>query len=181
MAQTDLSVRESAQDLVAILDADGYQPLFETSNPMRVTVRETARLTRFAIEDGTQRTDHRVIDPVEIDLPLLLIEDVRDVFETLRQAWLDGKELIVQTKVRSYPNMMIAEMPHEETPDQGDSVPVAIRLQEVAVITPEFGLLPPRKVANTAQASTTKKGHQQTSETPDADKKRASVLHGVFN
>ena len=181
MAQTDLSVHESAQDLVAILDADGYQPLFETSNPMRVTVRETAKLTKFAVEDGAQRTDHRVIDPVEIDLPLLLTDDVRNVFETLRQAWLDGKELIVQTKVRSYPNMMIAEIPHEETPDQGDSIPVAVKLQEVTVIKPEFGSLPTRKVANASQASTTKKGNQQTSETSDADKKRASVLHGVFN
>lgn len=181
MAQTDLSLRESAQDLVAILDADGFQPLFETSNPMRVTVRETAKLTKFAVEDGSPHTDHRYIEPVEIDLPLLLIEDARNVFEQLRQAWLDGKELIVQTKVRSYPRMMIAEMPHDETPEQGDSIPVAIKLQEVTVITPEFGALPPRKVVNPAQASTTRKGNQQTSETSDADHKRASLLHGVFN
>ncbi|MCO8160981.1 hypothetical protein NRB16_24450 [Pseudomonas sp. LJDD11] len=181
MAQTDLSVQESAQDLVSILDAASYQPLFETLNPMRVTVREVAKLTRFAVEDGSPRSDHRYIEPVEIDLPLLLVDDVRNVFETLRQAWLDGKALIVQTKVRSYPDMMIVELPHEETPEQGASIPVAVRLQEVSVVTPEFGALPPRKVVNPAQASTTKKGHQQTSETPDAAKKRASLLHGVFD
>ncbi|AZD85013.1 hypothetical protein KS461_10105 [Pseudomonas chlororaphis] len=181
MAQTDTSINESTQDLVAILDAEGFQPLFQTANPMRVTVRETSKLTKFAVEDGTQRTDHRVIDPVEIDLPILLVEDSRNVFEALRQAWLDGKELIVQTKVRSYPRMMIAEIPHEETPEQGASIPVAVRLQEITVVTPEFGALPPRKVSNKAQASTSKKGNQQTTETSASNKRRASVLHGVFN
>lgn len=181
MAQTDLSIQESAQDLVAILDASNYQPLFETLNPMRVTVREVSKLTKFAVEDGSPRSDHRYVEPVEIDMPLLLVDDVRNAFETLRQVWLDGQALIVQTKVRSYPNMMIVEMPHDETPDQGASIPVAVRLQEVKVVTPEFGALPPRKVTNPAQASTAKKGHQQTSETPDADKKQASVLYGAFN
>jgi hypothetical protein len=181
MAQTDLSVRESAQDLVAILDAQNFQPLFQTANPMQVNVRETAKLTTFAVEDGTRRTDHRVIDPVEISLPLLLVQDSRNVFEALRQAWLDGTELVVQTKVRSYPRMMISEIPHDETPDQGESIPVAVRLLEVTVITPEYGELPPRKVANKAQASTTKKGNQQTTQTSEANQKKASFLHGVFN
>lgn len=181
MAQTDSSVNESAQDLVAVLDADSYQPLFSTANPMRVTVRETSKITKFAVEDGTQRSDHRVIDPVEIELPFLLVDDTRNVFEALRQAWLDGKELIVQTKVRSYPNMMIFEVPHEEIPEQGNSIPMAVKLQEITVVTPEYGALPPRKVANKAQASTSKRGSQQTTETSDSNRRRASILHGVFN
>jgi hypothetical protein len=181
MAQTDLSVHESAQDLVAILDAQSFQPLFQNANPMQVSVRETAKLTTFAVEDGSQRTDHRVINPVEISLPLLLVSDSRNLFEALRQAWLDGTELIVQTKVRSYPNMLISELPHDETPDQGESIPVAVKLLEVTSITPEYGDLPPRKVANPAQASTVKKGNQQTTETTAANQKKASLLHRAYN
>jgi hypothetical protein len=181
MAQTDLLVHESAQDLVAILDALTYQPLFQNANPMRVNVREIARLTTFAVEDGSQRTDHRVINPVEISLPLLLVNDSRNLFEALRYAWLAGAELIVQTKVRSYPRMMISELSHVEAPEQGESISVELKLLEVSVITPEYGELPPFKVSNPTQASTVKKGNQQTTETSAANKKKASVAYRIFN
>lgn len=181
MAFTDPRVNSASQDLVAILDADNFQQLFELASPMRVTVRETSKLTSFAVEDGTQRTDHRVLNPVEVDLPMLLTEDARNIYEALRQCYLEGRALIIQTKTGSYPSMMIFEMPHEEIPEQGESIPVAVKLREVKVITPEYGTLPARRVANPAQASTVKKGQQQTTESSDPTRRKASVLHGVFN
>lgn len=181
MASTTPGVNESTQDLVAILDATNYQPLFVGAHIMRVTVRETSKLTSWPVEDGTQRTDHRVIDPVEIDLPLLLTDETRNLYEQLRQAYLDGADLVVQTKVASHANMMIYEMPRDETPEQGDSIPLAIKLREIIVITPEFGTLPERKVANKSQSSTVKKGNQQTSESDAATQRKASVLYGIVN
>ena len=181
MAFTQPGVNTKSQDLVAILDAENFRPLFEAANIMRVTVRETSKLISFAVEDGTQRTDHRVIDPVEIDLPLLLTEDTRDLYEQLRQAYLDGLDLIVQTKVRSYPSMMIYEIPHEETPEQGDSIPVAVKMREIQVVKPEFGTLPPRQVANPAQSSTVRRGAQQTEEADAPTRRKASVLYGIAN
>lgn len=181
MAGTDPRINSATQDLVAILDGDSYQQLFELANPMRVTVRETSKLTKWAVEDGTMRTDHRVVEPVEIDLSLLLTDEVRNLFERLRQAFVEGRELIIQTKVRSYPSMMITEMPHDEIPEQGDSVPVAIKLQEVKVVTPEYGTLPARRVANPDQSSTVKKGQQQTTESSQATSRKGSILYGAFN
>lgn len=185
MSQTDLTIRESAQDLVALLDAETYLPVVDTLSPMRVTVYETSRLAKFEVEDGTQRTDHRVILPVEIDLPLLLAEDVRDQFEQLRSAWIEGRELIMQTKVRSYPGLMIAEMPHDEIPEQGESIPVSVRLQEIKTVQVQYGPLPPKAVAgpnsNPAQADTVKKGRQQATQADTATTAKTSVLYGVFN
>ncbi|XAI95253.1 structural protein [Leptolyngbya phage Lbo-JY16] len=181
MAFTRPGVNSSSQDLVAILDAETFQPLFSGTNIMRVTVRDTSKLISFPVEDGTQRTDHRVLDPIEIDLPILLTDDVRNLFEQLRQAYIEGRDLIVQTKVRSYPSVMIYEFPHEEIPEQGDSIPVAIRMREIKVIKPEFGTLPPAQVANRAQSSTVQKGAQQTEETDAPTRRKASVLYGVFN
>lgn len=168
-------------DVVAILDAESLQDLFAGANPMRVTVRETSKLTSWPVEDGTQRTDHRVIDPIEIDLPLLLTGDNRDLFERLRQAFIEGRELIVQTQMRSYPSMMIMDMPHDEIPEQGDSTPVAIKMREIRVIKPEFGTLPSSQVSNPAQSSTVRRGGQQTQAAGAPARRKASALYGLVN
>lgn len=181
MAVTRPGVNQSNQDLVAILDGQTFRPLFGLASVTSVTVRETSKLTTFAVEDGTQRTDHRVIDPVEIDLPLLLTEQTRDLYQQLRAAYLEGRYLIIQTKVGSYPSMMVYEIPHDETPDTGDAIAIAVKLREIMTYTPEFGALPPRKVTNPAQASTVQKGQQQTTESPPATRRRASVLYGLTN
>lgn len=181
MASTTPGLNQSNQDIVAILDSENYQPLFSGSNVMSCVVRETSKLTSWPVEDGTQRTDHRVIDPVGIDLPLLLNDNTRNLFEQLHNAFIEGRSLIIQTKVKSYANMMILEMPHDETVDYGESVLVSIRIQEIRVVTPEFGTLPPNRVANKSQASTVKKGNQQTSEADQSKNRRASVAYGIFN
>lgn len=181
MAITAPGVNQSSQDLVAILDGQTFRPLFAGANVTSVTVRETSKLTSFAVEDGTQRTDHRVIDPIEIDLPLILTEATRSLYEQLRAAYYEGRDLIVQTKVSSYQSMMIYEIPHEESPDVGEAIPIAVKLREIMVVTPEFGSLPPRKVTNPAQSSTVQKGQQQTEESGSTTRRRASVLYGLTN
>ena len=181
MAITQPGINQSNQDLVAILDGQNFRPLFDEISITRVTVRETSKLTTFAVEDGTQRTDHRVIDPVEIDLPIILTESTRDLYQQLRAAYIEGRELIIQTKVSSYPSMMVYEIPHEETPDTGEAIAIAVKLREIMTYTPEFGALPPRKVTNPAQSSTVQKGQQQTTESTAATQRRASVLYGIVN
>lgn len=181
MSSTVQGVRRSTQDAVAILDAQSFQPLFVGSNPMRVSVRETSRLTTWAVEDGSSRTDHRVLDPVEINIPMLLSEDTRSLYEQLRTAYLEGRDLIVQTKVASYSSMMIYEIPREETPDQGDAIAIEVKLREIRVVTPEFGTLPPSRVSNPAQASTQNRGQQQTDEADAPTQRRASLLYRITN
>lgn len=176
MASTDSRVNSASQDMVAILDAQSFEPIFTAASPMRVSVRESSRLTTFPVEDGTNRTDHRVINPVEIELPVLMAGEYRDVFEALRTAFLNGTELVIQTKVRSYQAMMIAEMPHDEAPEQGDSVPVSIKMIEIKTIKPEFGTLPASKVANPNQSSTVDRGNQQTEGSNASTQRQASVL-----
>lgn len=170
--------------LVAILNAQTLQSIFSTegANPMNVTVRETSKLTSWPVEDGTQRTDHRVLDPIEIEISLLLSSDFnRDLFDQLRQIYLRGDDIFVQTKMRTYEAMMLTEIPHEEQADQWGNIPVTVRLKEVITIKPEFGTLPPSKVANPKQSSTTKKGGQQTAEADAPTRRKASVLYRVAN
>jgi hypothetical protein len=102
MAFTQPGVNQAAQDIIALLDAQSFRPLFAGAHPMACTVRETSKLTQFKVEDGTERADSRVFDPVTIDFPMLLTDNTRDLFEQLRAAYLSGLVLIVQTRVSSY-------------------------------------------------------------------------------
>lgn len=182
MATTAPGVRPATQDVTAILDSDTLRQLFIGAHIMGATVRDTSKYTQYKVEDGSVRNDgHRYFNPIEIDLPLLITDDTRDLYQQLKQAYRDGTNLIIQTSVDSYDNMGIQEMPYDQRADQGDSLPIVIKLIQVDITTPEFGTLPPSKVANKSQSSTLQKGNQQTTEAAPATRRRASVLYGVLN
>jgi len=169
--------------VVSMINANSFLPLLQVgANPMRVRVIENSKLTSWPVEDGTVRTDHRVIEPVEIEIPLLISSLLnRVIFEELRQAYILGDEISVQTKMRTYDSMMIVEMPHENTTDQFGAIPVVVRLKEVVTVAPEFGELPPSKVSNKGQSSTANRGGQQTTDADLATQKKSSILYGLVN
>lgn len=174
------SLSTSTQQRVAILDAESLQVLFASAEPMRVSVRESKRATKFAVEDGTERSDHVVRELTEIQIEFLLADDTRNQFESLRQAFDQNKLVTVQTKVRSYENMLILDMPHDETPELGTAVNVPVRMQEWVEVKPAFGELPPAKVEKKSQSSTVKRGQQTSEESGASTERKGSVLSGVF-
>lgn len=170
------------QDLVAILDSESFEQLFTAAQPMRVSVRDTKRATKFEVEDGTTRSDHVVQDQIEISIDLLLQdEDARDAYQQIKQAKNDNRLVIVQTKVDSYESMLITEIPHDETVELGNAISMPMRLVEWRTVTPQYGALPPSKVKNKKQASTSKGGQKQTAEADAPTQRKASVLYGIFN
>lgn len=172
----------SASDLVCILDNDSLEQIFVASSPMRVSVREAKKATQFAVEDGTTRSDHVTTDAVEISIDLFISDErARNGYAEVRQAWLDNRLVTVQTKISSYPDMLILDIPHDETTDTHGSVIMPIRLQEWRTYEPQYGALPPQKVRNKAQSSTVDAGQKQTTEADPATTRRGSVLFGVLN
>lgn len=174
------SLSTTTQQQVTVLDTESFETLFASAHPMRVAVRETKRATKFAVEDGSERSDHVVRELTEIQIDFLLVDDTRNQFESLRQAFDQNKLLTVQTKVKSYESMLIVDMPHDETPELGMAVNVPIRMQEWIEVKPEFGTLPPAKVENKGQSSTVKRGQQTTEESGEGKRRQGSVLSGVF-
>lgn len=170
------------QDLVAILDSESFEQLFTAAQPMRVSVRDTKRATKFEVEDGTTRSDHVVQDQIEISIDLLLEDEgARDAYQQIKQAKNDNRLVIVQTKVDSYESMLITEIPHDETVELGNAISMPMRLVEWRTVTPQYGALPPSKVKNKKQASTSKGGQKQTTEADAPTQRKASVLYGIFN
>lgn len=170
------------QDLVAILDGETFEQLFVAAQPMRVSVRDTKRATKFEVEDGTTRSDHVVQDQIEIAIDLILEDETaRDAYQQIKQAKFDNRLVIVQTKVDSYESMLITEIPHDETTELGGAISMPMRLVEWRTVQPQYGALPPSKVKNKKQASTSKGGQKQTTEADAPTTRKASVLYGIFN
>lgn len=143
---------------VAILDNDTLMPIFSSAHPMRLSVLQEKEATKFAVEDGTDRSDHVVKKLTEISIDFLAIDDVRNAYQALLQTWEQNKLVTVQTRAGSHENMLILALPRDEMPHLGGAIGMPIRLQEWVEVKPETGDLPPKKVTNKNQSSTVKRG-----------------------
>jgi hypothetical protein len=169
-------------DLVAIYDNETFDVLFTGARVMNLDILDEKKYTQFQVEDGSSRSDHSIKLPIIITGRMMITENTKPVFETLRQAYLEDRILIVQSRVNSYSSMVIEAMPHTESIENLLGVNVDIRFIEWRTVRPVYGELPLGTTRNPAQSSTIPRGQQQTSETEGTEARRkGSVLAGVFN
>jgi hypothetical protein len=130
--------------------------LFTSARPMKATIRETSKVMEHPVETGVVLADHHIINPVEIDLSLLvtsstpgllggllgplvggtLASNYATTYSQIRQAFVNATPLAVKTRVGVYSNMIIADMPHEEDPDMFDVIVIGLHLKQVIYIVP---------------------------------------------
>lgn len=164
MPLLDTLVPSASADVVAIYD-DNFNQIFSGARPIKVTVTEIAKVMEHPIETGATITDHRVIQPVEIEMSMIITgAEYRSVYQQIRQIYQNATLLTVQTRTASYTDMLLNGIPHEEDPDYFDAIAIILKLKEVLFVTAQFGTLPPSKVANKSQASTVQQGNKQTKE-----------------
>lgn len=175
-----------AADVVGVFDSK-FAQLFPRARPIKATVKESAKVMEHPVESGATITDHRVILPTEIELTVIVIgEDYRDTYERIRAVFRQTETIIVQTRTGSYENMIVEAMPHDETPEMHEAVPIAIKLREVTLVTAQFQALPPKAVGTgkgARNASTVKKGEQSGKPEGTAGaggKKKSSILYGII-
>lgn len=151
-----------AVDVVAIM-GPGFSPMFSAARPLTASVYEDAKLMEHPLETGAVIADHIVFNPTEIDLPMACVGELayRSTYATIRGAFNAGTLLTVRTRTGVYSNMVIMEIPHEETPNAFDAITMRIRLREARFVTPKTGLAP-AQVQDPAQSSTVNRGNQQT-------------------
>ena len=163
---------------VQVLDNETLQPLWVGSDLMQVSVNESKKITRFQVEDGTEKNDHIIENAIEIVLRVVMVGEIVQLFEALRQTYRENDLVTIQTKVAVYADMAVEEIPHEEEAGMSDGITLEIRLVQWREVTPEYGELSPNDVAEPKQADTAKRGSQATTETPPA--KKQSVLRSMF-
>lgn len=163
---------------VEILDNETLQPLWLGSDIMDVQVQETSTVTKYKVEDGTNRNDHIVHNPTEIMMRFTLAGEMSQLFSAIKQTYTERALVTVQTRTDVYADMIVTEIPQEQTGAATDAVTLDIRLSEWREVVPEYGELTQAKVAKPEQSSTVKRGSQATTETPPA--KKQSVLRSIF-
>lgn len=163
---------------VEILDNEKLQPLWTGSDIMDVQVLETSTVTKYKVEDGTNRNDHIVHNPTEILMRFTLAGEASQLFNDIKQTYTERTLVTVQTRTDVYSDMIVTEIPQEQTGAAMDAVMLDIRLSEWRAVVPEYGELTQARVAKPEQSSTVKRGSQATSETPPA--KKQSVLRSIF-
>ena len=173
----DTQFATPAIDVIAVLDKDLNQ-VFPDARPIKATIKEDAKVMEHPLETGATVVDHRVIMPTEIELSCVLAsEEYADVYQQIREIWKRGDTLNVQTRVDSYPSMIISGMPHEEASEMLDGITLAVMLREVRYVDVQFT---ERKIAvnTTPKNSKTKdRGEQRPQET--AEPKKGSLLSKI--
>lgn len=163
-----------AKDVVAVLRESDLQQVFAKARAIKATVMRSSQAMSHPLETGASIIDHRIILPNTVELSLILASsDYRSVYQQIRDIFINGELLTVQTRVDSYTSMIIEKMPHDESPDMYDGVALALSLKEAKFVTPQFSAL---KVAQPKNSNTVKRGEQQ----PQESKKQSSILSGLF-
>ena len=189
---TSTPTNTTAADTVMIVRADTGEQVFAAARPMKANVYEVAQLMDHPLEDGSEVTDHIVFRPVEIEQPLMITGgDLASVFDEIRQLYLVGEILNVQTRARTYESMVIQAMPHDEQPDAADAVTIGLQLKQAVFVKTQYaGAIAPAQVApppgaagaatRAARASTTRRGGQQPTPPAPAQEARGSLLYRTF-
>lgn len=147
-------------DEVAVFDAN-FQQLFVNARPIKATVKEVAKVMEHPVENGATITDHRIILPIEIEFSMVCNpENYIDTYNQVRTVFFGVNLNTVQTKTGRYGNMMIQQMPHEESIDNFDTITIALTFKQVLIVQAQYGTLPPSKVANKKDSSTADKGQK---------------------
>lgn len=163
-----------AVDSVAVFTQD-YQQLFKSARALKAVVKEQAKVMEHPVENGSIITDHRIILPVEIELTLILASsDYQNIYKNIRQYYINGTLLVVQTRSDIYQNQLIASMPHEEDPTQYDVIPLMLNLKQVQFVTAQYGVVPKQP----KNANTVKRGTQQGTTAPVQQASAARQIAG---
>lgn len=132
---TGFAADRYASDATQVFDMETFDQLIRTARPMRVNVNESARVMEHTVESGATIVDHRIINPVEVRIDMLLMRDeYRATYATIKNLFNQGKLLGVQTRTSTHQNMLISGLPQEEDAELFDVLPLTLTLIEVKFV-----------------------------------------------
>jgi hypothetical protein len=122
-------------DIVGLYDDSGQ--VYAQARPLKASIRETSKIMEHPVETGVVLSDHHIINPVEIELPLFVPStDYASTYQQIKADFLAATLLSVKTPVNVYGSMIIADMPHEESPEHFNAIIIGLRLKQVLFEVP---------------------------------------------
>jgi hypothetical protein len=151
----DLLLSTASVDSVAILN--GFSQVLQACRPMKASVRQFSRILDHPTESGQLISDYSVLLPIEIDMTVIVQAPYyRSTAQQILQLYQTKQLLTIQLKDGTYVNMVIAEMPREETPQMFDAFTMTIKFRQVSIVQSAPAFSP----ASPTQANTQALGQQ---------------------
>lgn len=163
---------------VQILDNETLMLLLDSLSPVSVSVEESKTVTKFAVEDGTERSDHVIENPIEISIDFVIHKNLKQDFNELKTAFEQNRLLTIQTKTNVYSNMLISNISQAQDSDKYDAVNVSVDFTEWVEVTPEYGELKKSTVKNPVHADAINRGAQQAKKEPSAFERGFTAGYG---
>jgi hypothetical protein len=177
-----ITVGTSAVDVVAIYDQNLNQ-LFPNVRPVKAKIDRKACFPKHPLETGAVIGDHRILQPIEIEMPMIFSSaSFYDDYQAILTAYNSNNSLIIQTKVGTFTDMYIQEMPSDESPETIDTVTLIFKFIQVFVVQSSSMAIS----KSPTDAATVNKGYQQgtTQTAPSGDANASggsgSVTYGWF-
>lgn len=150
-----LFIYPSSADVVGVFDTN-FNQQFPNARPLRASIRQNSRPMEHPLETGQIITDYRIILPIEVEIPFMVApEFYRDTYQQIQNLFLTTQLLMVQTLSDLYQNMIIAEMPHEESPSFFNSLRMVVRFKQVQVVQSQTSFAPADPLNSNTQNSGT--------------------------
>jgi len=144
-------------DVVGIYDNDTFEQLFQTARPMKANINRSAKIMEHPIETGSVVQDFMIIQPVDIELSMVLASDgeYQAVYQAIKGYFLSGTQVSI------------------------DAIPLAIKLRQIQMVTVQYQALTASNVQQPQDQSTVQTGAQQPQQS--ALYQIGSFLGGIFN
>ena len=114
-------------DIVGIF-SDTSQ-VYVHARPMKASVPRNLKVMDHPVETGVVLSDHHIINPVD-EIPMVVpAVYYAAVYQQIKADFLAATMLTVKTPVNVYGSMIIADMPHEESPEHFNAIIIGLHLK----------------------------------------------------
>jgi hypothetical protein len=167
------------QTVVGVFDPATGDQLFSEAPTMKANVNRSSKIMDHPLENGSPVSDYKIINPVEIDLGILVdTNNLENTYATISRIFEFSVFLTVQTNAGVFEDMVLTAMPSDESPDMWGMLVISLRLREVQLVTVQFQDLTASSVANPNDQSTINTGEQTA--TPVVNNSRSALYDLIF-
>jgi len=177
--------------MILLLDNDTFDVVLPVLHILELNVRQGKVVTNFTVEDGSTRSDHSYDEQLEVHMVGQFSGQQRaNVWANIRHIHEEGMLLIVQTRVDTYKDMILADISHSEPTELFDGFVVSLWLKQWRDVKAREGAFTVSEVAVPQQSDTStggvKNGVLQTGKRAErprmaADNKTPSFVQGAIN
>lgn len=154
------------QPQVQVFDGNSGNQIFADAKIMSYDDKPEAQIFQHPMESGVSFMDHRVANPLEITLSLILEKDVyRSTYNEIFNQYKSGSICTIQSRTTRAQNMVILTMPQEQTAEHYDAIPINLTFRQMTFVVPSQGTMTPENTANPADSNTVQQGMKSGSVT----------------